>query len=236
MTFGNCYTRHVPISCRRAAFVFAFLTLCLLGPLTSSGTTKTGLSGVVVDPAGGILPGASITVFCLDRAFGTGTNSDGTFEFTELPAGTYTVWVTAKSFASQTIENVQIIDGQTRQITITLKVANPPCFPEASTSYEKKAGDVNLAGKVSEASDGWVSEATIELTRLQSGEKRVTTSGKDGTFQFSGLGVGKYRLQAIRPGCFPFIMDIWITRENLTRISTISLVDRPEDALFIVCQ
>lgn len=183
-----------------------------------------------------MLPDASVTVFCLDRAFGTGTSSEGEFEFAELPPGTYTVWVTRKYLVSQTIENVQISEGQIRQIAVTLKIANPSCFPEASTSYEKKCGDVSLAGKISESADSSISEATIEITRLQSGQKRVTTSGKAGTFQFSDLEVGEYRLQVIRPSCFPFVMDIWITSEKVTRIAEIFLVERSGDGLFLICQ
>ena len=106
----------------------------------------------------GVLPDASVTVFCLDRAFGTETNGDGAFEFAELPPGTYSVWVTRESFVSQTIETVQIVDGQTRQIAITLKIASTSCFPEASTSYEKRSDDVNLAGKVSGSCDGPLKE------------------------------------------------------------------------------
>ena len=64
----------MPISIRGAAFVFGLFILCLLGVRTAGGTTKTGLSGVVFDPVGAILPGASVAVFRLDMALGTGTN------------------------------------------------------------------------------------------------------------------------------------------------------------------
>lgn len=223
-------------SIRCTALFFAIFSLCLLGVPTASAKTKTGLTGVVFDPADGVLPDASVTVFCRDRAFGTGTNGDGAFEFAELPPGTYTVWVTRESFVSQTIENVQIVDGQTRQIAITLKIASTSCFPEASTSYEKRSDDVNLAGKVSGSSDGPLKGATIKLTPMPSGQNRVTTTRQDGTFQFSGLEPGRYKLQAIHRGYSgASVTELWITRENLTRIAVISLI-KSGGPRVIICQ
>jgi hypothetical protein len=187
---------------RSATLAIAFVSLCaLFGVRGAYGVPNTSLTGVIFDQAGDVLPGASVTVLCLDRALEARTNSDAAFEFTSLPPGTYTVWVTAKPFLSQAVENVQIVEGRTRQLIITMKFELPPCgIPRPTISYENKTGEPNLVGDVSVASDGPLKGATIKVTALPSGHNRITTTRQDGTFQFSGLEPGRYKLTATHRG------------------------------------
>ena len=81
--------------CRLASMV-ACLSLALAASAFAQGAATTStISGVVVDSAGGMVPGAEVTIKHLSTGVtqsGT-SNAEGAYSFPSLPTGTYSVTV-----------------------------------------------------------------------------------------------------------------------------------------------
>ncbi|MFZ0395846.1 MAG: TonB-dependent receptor, partial [Terracidiphilus sp.] len=82
------------------------------------------ISGLVSDPTGAIIPGASVTA--TDAATGaklsTVTTGAGLYTFVSLPPGTYQVAATAKGFDTVVQKNVPVSVDQVTTINLSLKV------------------------------------------------------------------------------------------------------------------
>ena len=98
---------------KSSRFYFPLLTVLVIAVLAAphSYAQSSGLSGVVTDETGGVLPGAEITV--LNEANGLQrtilSNDEGLYVFTQLPPGTYTLSATQPGFQSVTVEGVRLL-------------------------------------------------------------------------------------------------------------------------------
>lgn len=103
---------------------FVCIALLLLAGLSASAQFNASLSGTVLDPTQAIIPGATVTITNVDtQASKTATSGDaGTFQFTELPPGTYTVSVTAKGFQQNTVSNVLVAAETPRSLNVTMQI------------------------------------------------------------------------------------------------------------------
>ena len=98
----------------RSAKALAFLFVCVLfTTLVSAQTGTSSLRGVVSDPKGAVLPGATVTVSDKQNGFTRSTTTDGhgEYQFQQLPPSTYTVAVSGKGFAEVKQEGVQLLVG-----------------------------------------------------------------------------------------------------------------------------
>jgi len=91
--------------------VSAVLTVCALaGGANAQSVATSTLSGVVVDTAGGVIPGATVVV--KNDATGVSntvvTNESGAFSVPSIPGGTYVVTVTLSGFKTASIKNVTV--------------------------------------------------------------------------------------------------------------------------------
>ena len=84
--------------CRWAQLV----CLLLLSAAAAWGQATTSIRGSVTDPSGGAIVGASVTLVNTDSKIErkSSTNEDGSYQFTFLPPGTYTLTVMASGFQS----------------------------------------------------------------------------------------------------------------------------------------
>ena len=82
------------------------------------------LSGVVVDAAGGVIPGASVVVVnnATGEKFDLTSNEAGVFAVPGIAVGTYTVTVTLQSFKTAVINDVRIVTGTAANVKATLEV------------------------------------------------------------------------------------------------------------------
>jgi hypothetical protein len=103
-------------------------------------TFRGGISGVVTDPSGASIPGA--TVQALDDSTGvthdTVSSSAGEFAFQELPLGTYTVTATANGFQTVKTAKVPVTAGYIYNLPIKLSLAS------AATTVEVDAAALSL--------------------------------------------------------------------------------------------
>ena len=123
------------------------LTLCF----TLAGYSQTlygSLNGAVTDANGAILPGAKVTV--TNPATGL-TRSDtadasGSYQFTDLPPGTYNIVFVAPSFGQVTSKNVDIAANQTRRLDTVMTAGTVVQTVEVNTAppaLQTERADVN---------------------------------------------------------------------------------------------
>ena len=104
------------------AIIFAVLFSALF-TITSFAQSTGSITGVVTDPNGGVIPGASVTTVAADGKQKTGTtNNSGTFTITGLPPGNYVLQVAAPSFAPFAEPNVEVAAGKKVEINVSLSV------------------------------------------------------------------------------------------------------------------
>ena len=110
--------------CRLAAFVVC-LSLALAGSAFAQGASTTStISGIVVDSAGGVVPGAEVTI----KHNATGvtqtavSNAEGAYLFPSLPIGTYTVTVALQGFKTFVATDVVLTAGSPASVRAVLEV------------------------------------------------------------------------------------------------------------------
>ena len=108
--------------------LFVLLMLSTLTPTALSpylqAQTLGGITGVVTDKTGGILTATSVTIVGdqtkLTRTLKTSEN--GTYDFFNLPIGTYTITFTHEGFQTQKVPSIMVQADRTVTVNATLPV------------------------------------------------------------------------------------------------------------------
>jgi hypothetical protein len=118
---------------------FAFLLVGILlscAPFLRAQIDRAGLSGIVTDSSGSVLPQTHITAVQattgLQRV--TISSSTGTYDIPELPVGTYTITFEHEGFKSLTFVDVEEVIGRTRTLNAALQVSGVNQRIEVSAS------------------------------------------------------------------------------------------------------
>ena len=137
--------------------VIGFSFLVLVGPLfaqTSSGV----LRGVVTDPSGAAIPGASVIMTpTTGSPIVIKSNSQGTYEFKDVPAGKYMLTVAADGFTLYENDNVVVADQPLRlNVVMSIKVQTQrvqvsDTAPTIDVNPSSNAGAIVISGKGLEA-------------------------------------------------------------------------------------
>ncbi|MGA8617286.1 MAG: TonB-dependent receptor [Candidatus Sulfotelmatobacter sp.] len=96
----------------------------ILAPRTQAQQTLGGITGTVTDTTGGVLPETVVTIIA-DQTKLTRiqkTNPNGTYDFVNLPIGTYALTFTHDGFQSEKIPSITVQADRTATVNATLKV------------------------------------------------------------------------------------------------------------------
>jgi hypothetical protein len=108
----------------QVTLLFALVALLLPSLLAAQANAPGGVRGTVLDPTGLAVPNATVQV--TPAAGGTplqgATNATGGYNIANVPAGTYTVAVTATGFATFQRTNVVVAAGRALQLDINLSL------------------------------------------------------------------------------------------------------------------
>jgi uncharacterized surface anchored protein len=112
---------------KRTRFVFQILSGALLlavWGVTTSAQTSAEITGLVRDPTGAAISGASVTV--TNKATGANrnvtTNSEGLYSFPSLPPGTYELKVEQPGFKISLNDNVRLEVQQAARLDVAMEV------------------------------------------------------------------------------------------------------------------
>ncbi|MBM3772020.1 MAG: TonB-dependent receptor [Acidimicrobiia bacterium] len=109
--------------CRIPGFVLA-ITFWLL-PLLAAAQQTAGISGVVRDSSGAVLPGVTVEAASpalLEKVRTAVSDGEGRYTVIEIPPGTYTVTFTLTGFGTFTREGVTLASGFTATVDATMRV------------------------------------------------------------------------------------------------------------------
>jgi hypothetical protein len=106
----------------RVKAVLAILLSCCA--VSAYAQFKASLQGTVLDPKGGVVAGAKVTVTNQDTGTtrDTAASAEGFYRISELPPGRYTVTVEAAGFKKVTSKNVEVKAEEPRGFDVTLEV------------------------------------------------------------------------------------------------------------------
>src|SRR5216684_1087400 len=134
------------------ALVLLLVLLAALPGYAQVDYATATLKGTVLDPQGGAVPGATVTVTSLSTGISriVKTGAEGTFQFSALHPGTYKVQAEAPGFEKTIASNLQLSVGQVVVNDVQLKVgavtdvveieAAPPLI---STEQTQQANTIN---------------------------------------------------------------------------------------------
>ncbi len=99
-------------------------SVCLTFCMAAMAQTNGAIRGVVNDPSGAVVPGATVTATLTGQASlrTVASDKDGAFDIPELPVGTYEVSAEATGFKKYLAKDVVVTIGHVNFITITLAV------------------------------------------------------------------------------------------------------------------
>ncbi len=86
--------------------------------------TLGGITGTVMDKSGSVLPDTTVTIVGDQTGLlrDVKTNGNGTYDFVNLPIGTYTVSVVHEGFATQRLPSILVQANRTATLNVTLNI------------------------------------------------------------------------------------------------------------------
>ncbi len=108
----------------RLIALFLLIPIFGCGTLFAQATASAALQGTILDKSQAVIPGAMVDL--TNKATGLArsatTNESGTYRFELLPAGVYSIKISAQGFATTTSDNIELLVGKTANLDFTLSV------------------------------------------------------------------------------------------------------------------
>lgn len=106
------------------AFLFALSLAMPFAPCAQAQQTLGGITGTVTDKTGGVLPDTVVTIIGdqTELTRSQKTNPNGTYDFVNLPIGSYTLTFTHDGFQSEKIPSITVQADRTATVNATLPV------------------------------------------------------------------------------------------------------------------
>src|ERR1700739_996993 len=123
--------------------LFVLAALSASAPSAPAQQTLGGITGTVSDTTGGVLPNTTISLgndqTTLTRTLKT--TDPGSYDFVNLPIGTYTLTFTHDGFQTQKISSIQVQADRTGTLNVTMPVGQVGTVVEVAASPLMNAVD-----------------------------------------------------------------------------------------------
>ncbi len=119
---------------RWAAIVFCLLTSAIL---SQGQTASTSLRGIVKDPSGALVPGATISLSdqATDKVISAVSSSSGLYQFPQIPPARYIITASATGFGSQS-KTAELLVDQPATVDFTLSVQSNSVTVDVTSSAQ----------------------------------------------------------------------------------------------------
>ncbi len=121
--------------------------------LSASAQFRTSVQGVVTDPTGAVVPGATLTLRDVqtNQTLTQTSSAAGVFNFNALPSDTFTLTVDHSGFEKKVLDDLQFIPEQSNSVNVQLALAgaSQEVTVNASTTPAVDRETANIGGTVS---------------------------------------------------------------------------------------
>jgi hypothetical protein len=171
---------------RRAIFALASLVAMLLVglvPPVSAQEVSAGITGVVSDPSGAAIVGATVVAKEANRGFEytTETNAVGVYVFPRIPGGTYELTVEAQGFRKYVQSRLVLEVNQRARIDINMQLGAVTETIEVTGEVPLLNTDTTIVGQTVDSTNltetPLASRNYIELTLLTPGTTTTSLAG-----------------------------------------------------------
>ena len=114
------WLRHIGFLAVVATFLFVYM------PAAHGQVDEGSITGTVSDPTGAVVPNAHVTLLNTDQGLSLEANTDssGSYTFSPVRIGHYTVTATAPGFETTTQKSLTVAVGQQLQVNVALKTGS----------------------------------------------------------------------------------------------------------------
>lgn len=95
---------------------------------------NANLTGTVYDVTGAVVAGARVTLRAPNRVQAINTDNEGHFAFSRVPPGFFSVLVERQGFKSSDMKNIEVVNGRTSAVRVTLEPGSSSETVEVSSS------------------------------------------------------------------------------------------------------
>lgn len=129
----------------KQAYRYLCLVVFALAVIVHAQTNTTGLSGLVSDPSGAVIPGATVTIVVAATGFTKTdhTSAKGEYSFLQIPPGTYTITAQAPGF-SQSVTTVQLLVATPQSINMKMNLDTQNSIVTVETTSQINIPDATL--------------------------------------------------------------------------------------------
>jgi Carboxypeptidase regulatory-like domain/Peptidase family M1 domain len=171
------------------------LSLFLLAlPFVITHAAGGQLTGIVTDPKGAVVVGASVTAVAAagDRKFTATTDDEGRYKFASLPPGVYLISVKAPGFSEARREGVQVAEDKAATLDVKLEIAPIEGLVPVSASGTKANSDsVYMQLRQKSASQDAFSGSVATVNNLVLKRDAATFTLRSGELYFLGAIEGR---------------------------------------------
>src|SRR6202521_4826174 len=200
---------------RIRCFFFAVSTFVFTSFLLAQSAGTGALTGTVTDPAGGVVPGAQVTLVSTDtnQSRTASTGADGSYKFALLPPGTYRVRFSAVGFKTAEVSAIAVnvtetpvldraleVGSQSEQVTVEAQTETLQTAPATlgSTAGTRTVTSLPLSSRnytqILALSAGTNTGAN-NATALGKGTQNMSVNGNDpgqNNFQMDGVNITNF--------------------------------------------
>lgn len=221
------------------------LILCA-GALVNAQAGRGGISGLVTDPSGAVVPGAKVTAknYATGISSSTVTTAAGLYSFVSLNPGLYEVTASSKGFERVAQEKVSVTVDQTTAVNIALQVGSVSEIVTVSGSSDLTDTDNSTVGQLIDAQTidrvPLLTRNVFELVQLSAGVTPANGSPNSSSSEAiiniatgrPGVDVSSYTINGAIIGSVYYMLDgspLGIAENNAAAI--IPAMQIPEDGV-----
>ena len=142
------------LSSQRKAFRWgAFVAIFCAASLVAHAQYRTSVQGVVTDPTGAVIPGATLTLkdTATNKTLVQTSTATGVFNFNALPADTFVLTVEQKGFTQKILSDLQFVPEEANALNVQLEIGGTTTTVtvDASTQPALNTENSNLGVTIS---------------------------------------------------------------------------------------